>query len=171
MHRDIKPINFAINHKERQLKLFDFGLGEYYFPDYDYNLSVGTLYFKSPELFVGVHTYHYSFDIWGIGVVMAGMLFRKDPFFKAKDDFKVLKKIASYLGTEDLYKYEKRYNASLEDEEMEEMYMYDFEKVPWEDLINKENEHLISRDGLDLLRQMLVYDHNERIAARDAMEH
>jgi casein kinase II subunit alpha len=38
-------------------------------------------------------------------------------------------------------------------------------------LINDSNRHLCSEDALDLLSKMLVYDHNERILAREALQH
>ena len=60
MHRDIKPNNFVINQKEKSLKLFDFGLGDYYFPGTDYSLHIASRHYKSPELYLGIHTYHYS---------------------------------------------------------------------------------------------------------------
>jgi len=32
MHRDIKPANVLIDHNQRQLKLIDWGLADFYFP-------------------------------------------------------------------------------------------------------------------------------------------
>ena len=37
MHRDIKPYNVLINPEIRQLKIIDFGLSEYYFPEKENN--------------------------------------------------------------------------------------------------------------------------------------
>jgi len=50
MHRDIKPHNIMIDHEKRILKLIDFGLAEFYFPNKNYNTRVASRYFKSPEL-------------------------------------------------------------------------------------------------------------------------
>jgi casein kinase II subunit alpha len=37
--------------------------------------------------------------------------------------------------------------------------------------VNHQNESLITEDALDLLDQMLRYDHDERTTPKDAMEH
>lgn len=84
MHRDIKPQNIVIDHENRKLRIIDWGLGEFYLPSKDYNVRVSSRYFKGPELLVGYEYYHYSLDIWSLGVMMAGMV-RTPPFrFSAK---------------------------------------------------------------------------------------
>ena len=50
MHRDIKPHNIMIDHKNKNLKIIDWGLSEFYFPCKDYNVRVASRYYKSPEL-------------------------------------------------------------------------------------------------------------------------
>lgn len=74
MHRDIKPQNLAINHETKTLRILDWGLGEFYLPKKDYNVRVCSRFFKGPELLVKYEYYHYSLDIWSLGVVMAGMV-------------------------------------------------------------------------------------------------
>ena len=37
--------------------------------------------------------------------------------------------------------------------------------------MHSENQHLVSREALDLLDKLLRYDHRERLSAREAMEH
>ncbi len=58
--------------------------------------------------------YHYSLDIWSLGVMMAGMIFGKEPFFKGADNYDQLDQIARVLGTEELYQYINKYNIQLE---------------------------------------------------------
>lgn len=41
----------------------------------------------------------------------------------------------------------------------------------WEKFVHSENQHLVSREALDLLDKMLRYDHHERLSAKEAMEH
>lgn len=38
-------------------------------------------YFKGPELLVDLQDYDYSLDLWSLGCMVAGMIFRKEPFF------------------------------------------------------------------------------------------
>lgn len=48
MHRDIKPQNIIIDHDKKMLRIIDWGLGEFYLPEKDYNVRVSSRYFKSP---------------------------------------------------------------------------------------------------------------------------
>jgi serine/threonine protein kinase len=74
MHRDIKPHNVLINHHKRSLKIVDFGLAEYYFPDKEYSSKVASLYYKAPEILLGSVKYDYRIDIWAVGMMLAGMV-------------------------------------------------------------------------------------------------
>ena len=74
MHRDIKPQNIVIDHNKKELKIIDWGLGEFYLPKKDYNVRVSSRYFKGPELLVSYKYYHYSLDIWSLSVMMAEMV-------------------------------------------------------------------------------------------------
>lgn len=77
MHRDIKPANVLIDHKQRQLKLIDWGLADFYFPHKEYPVRVATRFYKGPELLCDIRDYDYSLDIWGVGCMLAAFLFRK----------------------------------------------------------------------------------------------
>lgn len=74
MHRDVKPHNIIIDHKNKQLRLIDWGLAEFYFPGNEYNVRVASRYFKGPELLVDNMIYDYSLDIWSLGCMMAGIV-------------------------------------------------------------------------------------------------
>lgn len=113
MHRDVKPHNLIINHKKKELRLIDWGLAEFYFPDQEYNVRVASRYFKGPELLVDDVAYDYSLDIWSLGCMMAGLIFKKEPFFQGRDNYDQLVKIAKVLGTEDLNKYIEKYGLTL----------------------------------------------------------
>jgi casein kinase II subunit alpha len=65
------------------------------------------------------------------------------------------------MGTENLVAYLKKYKLSLPTKIANKM--KNWPERDLEDFINKGNQHLVSEDGLDLLRRMLVYDKNERI--------
>lgn len=41
----------------------------------------------------------------------------------------------------------------------------------WERYVHTENQHLVSREALDLLDKLLRYDHHERLSAKEAMDH
>merc|ERR1719399_1572879 len=95
-----------------------------------------------PELLVDLQHYDYSLDLWSVGCVLAAMIFRKEPFFYGMDNQDQLVKIAKFLGTDDLYAY-----------------------------LNQDNQHLVTREAVDLIDKLLRYDHAERLTAQEAMAH
>jgi len=169
MHRDVKPQNIIVNHEKKRLQLIDWGLAEFYHPGQDYNVRVSSRPFKGPELLVDDTYYDYSLDIWCTGAMLAGMIFRKDPFFQGTDNYDQLVKIVKVLGTDDLYKYLNKYNLKLDDHLTKLI-----EKTPkkqWSKFVTNENQHLCSDDALDLLSKLLVYDKADRLTPQEAMTH
>ena len=59
-----------------------------------YNVRVASRYFKGPELLVDLQDYDYALDLWSMGCMFAGMIFRKEPFFYGHDNYDQLVKIA-----------------------------------------------------------------------------
>jgi len=169
MHRDVKPHNIMIDHEKKELRLIDWGLAEFYFPDRDYNVRVASRYFKGPELLVDYQYYDYSLDIWSLGCMFAGMIFMKEPFFHGNDNYDQLEKIARVLGTAELFEYLEKYNIEL-DTNFEGV-LGKHSKKPWSKFVTNENKHLAKNEALDLLARMLVYDHAERITPKEAMQH
>ena len=169
MHRDVKPHNIMIDHNKKKLRLIDWGLAEFYHKGQEYNVRVASRYFKGPELLVDLHDYDYSLDMWSLGCMFAGMIFRKEPFFHGHDNYDQLVKITKVLGTDDLLAYLETYDLELDPH-------YDgilgrHTKKPWTKFINDENKHLISEEALDFLSHLLVYDHQKRFTAKEAMAH
>lgn len=56
-----------IDHKNRKLRLIDWGLAEFYHSGTEYNVRVASRYFKGPELLVNMRDYDYSLDLWSLG--------------------------------------------------------------------------------------------------------
>eukprot|EP00877_Chromochloris_zofingiensis_P009371 jgi/Chrzof1/4688/Cz14g22250.t1 len=169
MHRDVKHGNVLIDHSTKQLKLIDWGLADFYFPHKEYPVRVATRFYKGPELLIDIKDYDYSLDLWGVGCMMAAFLFRRQVFFRGEDEFDQLVKIARVLGTDDLYKYAEKYGVEL-DPKLVQLCGYR-PRQPWKKFVNEENRHLISAEALNLLSQLLRYDHQERPTAAEAMTH
>eukprot|EP01017_Pseudomicrothorax_dubius_P037193 TRINITY_DN541_c0_g1_i3.p1 TRINITY_DN541_c0_g1~~TRINITY_DN541_c0_g1_i3.p1 ORF type:complete len:340 (+),score=75.90 TRINITY_DN541_c0_g1_i3:709-1728(+) len=169
MHRDVKPHNVMIDHERGELRLIDWGLAEFYIPQTEYNVRVASRYFKGPELLVDYQYYDYSLDLWSLGAMFAGIIFIKEPFFQGSDNYDQLDKIAKVLGTEELFAYLDKYKVSL-DPHFEGV-LGNHARKPWSKFITQENRHLANPEAVDLLSRMLVYDHAERITAKDAMNH
>ncbi|ORX77356.1 Pkinase-domain-containing protein [Basidiobolus meristosporus CBS 931.73] len=169
MHRDVKPHNVMIDHEKRQLRLIDWGLAEFYHPGTEYNVRVASRYFKGPELLVDLQAYDYSLDMWSLGCMFAGMIFRKDPFFQGHDNYDQLVKIARVLGTDELHKYLDKYSIKLDARYNDILGKYP--RKPWSQFVNADNQKYISNEAIDFLDHLLRYDHQERLTAQEAMNH
>ena len=169
MHRDVKPHNVMIDHKQRILRLIDWGLAEFYHPNQEYNVRVASRYFKGPELLLDFQLYDYSLDMWSFGCMFASMIFRKEPFFHGHDNYDQLVRIAKVLGTDELFEYLEKYQVDL-DPRFDEI-LGRHSRKRWERFIHGENQHLVSVEALDLLDKLLRYDHAERLTAREGMDH
>eukprot|EP00897_Mesotaenium_endlicherianum_P005178 jgi/Mesen1/4689/ME000241S03727 len=169
MHRDVKPHNVMIDHEQRKLRLIDWGLAEFYHPQKEYNVRVASRYFKGPELLVDLQDYDYSLDMWSLGCMFAGMIFRKEPFFYGHDNYDQLVKIAKVLGTDDLTTYLSKYRIEL-DPHLEAL-VGRHSRKPWSKFINSDNQHLLSGEAVDFLDKLLRYDHQDRLTAKEAMAH
>ena len=73
------------------------------------------------------------------------------------------------LGTDDLIAYLEKYSLTLDDHYNDILGVH--QKKQWSRFQNPQNHALVSEEALDLLSQMLKYDHAERIAPKDAMQH
>lgn len=169
MHRDVKPHNVMIDHERRELRLIDWGLAEFYHPGREYNVRVASRYFKGPELLVDLQEYDYSLDMWSLGCMLAGMIFRKEPFFHGHDNYDQLVKITKVLGTEDLFEYLDKYDLEL-DPHFDGI-MGRSPPKPWVRFVTPENQHLVSQEALDLVSKLLRYDHQERLTSQEAQSH
>ena len=169
MHRDVKPHNVIIDHSKRELRLIDWGLAEFYHPGKEYNVRVASRYFKGPELLVDLQDYDYSLDMWSLGCMFAGMIFRKEPFFAGHDNYDQLVRIAKVLGTDELYAYLNKYRIEL-DPNFENL-IGRHSRKPWNKYVTAENQHMVSTEAIDFLDKLLRYDHQERITAKEAQSH
>ncbi|XVF59290.1 hypothetical protein PTKIN_Ptkin07bG0263700 [Pterospermum kingtungense] len=169
MHRDVKPHNVMIDHEQRKLRLIDWGLAEFYHPGKEYNVRVASRYFKGPELLVDLQDYDYSLDLWSLGCMFAGMIFRKEPFFYGHDNYDQLVKIAKVLGTDELNAYLNKYRIELDPHLAALVGRHG--RKPWLKFINAENQHLALPEAVDFLDKLLRYDHQERPTAKEAMAH
>ena len=169
MHRDVKPQNIMYDRQTKSLRLIDWGLAEFYHPKQRYNIHVASRHYKAIELLVDYQCYDYSVDMWGFGVTMAGIIFHRMPFFKGADDFDMVNKITSVLGTEAFYKYLNKYGIDIP-HEMEKQLIKSRGKK-WNSFIAKGYENLASPEAIDLISKCIRFDHMERITAEDALNH
>ena len=168
MHRDVKPHNVMINHKKRELRLIDWGLAEFYHSGVAYNVRVASRYYKGPELLVDLQEYDYALDMWSLGCMLAGMIFKIEVFFHGSDNDDQLVKIVDVLGTDTFEDYLDKYGLSKE--------MDAFEGCPsqhngFDSFINDRNRETANPQAIEFLDKLLRYDHQERPTAQEAMDH
>lgn len=157
MHRDVKPSNIILEPSSLEIKLIDWGLSEFYLEEAEYHTRVSSRPFKGPELLIGFKKYDFSMDIWSVGCILGGLIFEKNYFFLGKDNDDQLTEIVKILGTPKFQDYLQKYNVLLHPSTMK-LYKGKSE-IPFEKFITKTNQHLVTKDALDLLKKMLIYDH------------
>merc|ERR1712232_472573 len=111
--------------------------------------------------------YDYSLDMWSLGCMFAGLVFKKDTFFQGHDNNDQLVKIANVLGTETLFAYIEKYGVDLGAH-----FDGNLGRCPrkrWSKFDTDENKHLATDEAIELLDSMLIYDHAARILPREAM--
>jgi casein kinase II subunit alpha len=98
------------------------------------------------------------------------MIFRKEPFFHGHDNNDQLVKIAKVLGTDLLFEYHSKYKMNFLNPTFHRI-LKTHSRKRWERFIHTENNHLVSPEALDFLDKLLRYDHQERLTARESMDH
>ena len=95
-HRDLKPENIMFSEENNlsSIKIIDFGLSAQHFNYLTNNEYCGTFIYMAPEQ-IEKKLYHYSVDIWSIGIFMFMLLNGgKHPFYQKNDKKEdVIKKI------------------------------------------------------------------------------
>lgn len=95
MHRDLKPQNILVDASHDNVKVADFGLARSFLPPFKaYTDKVVTLWYRAPELLLGVSSYSTGIDMWSVGCIFAEMLTR-EPLFRAESEIGLLHKVCS----------------------------------------------------------------------------
>lgn len=162
LHRDLKTSNLLLSHKGI-LKVGDFGLArEYGSPLKHYTPIVVTLWYRAPELLLGVKEYSTPIDMWSVGCIFGELLSMK-PLFPGKSDIDQLNRIFKDLGTPS----EKIWPGYLE---LPLVRKVTFTEYPYNSLRSR-FAHTLSNLGFDLLNKFLTYYPSQRITAEDALRH
>ncbi|KAK2947641.1 putative Cyclin-dependent kinase 1 [Blattamonas nauphoetae] len=160
MHRDLKPQNILVD-RSGNLKIIDFGLVRMYsIPMRAYTHEVVTLWYRPPEILLGIKIYSLPVDVWGIGCIFAEMSNGR-PFFKGDSEIDQLYKIFQILGTP---------NESV---------WPGLSNLPeWRSKYPNFRPQSLAQKcpnldpaGVDLLQRMLVYDPAQRITVKEALNH
>lgn len=165
LHRDLKPQNVLVNQK-CIAKLADFGLSRVYsIPIRPYTKEVLTLWYRSPEMILGMSNYSIGLDIWSLGCIF-GELFTTKPMFAGDCELDQLFQIFRVFGTfnEKMLPGYKSFPYFNKDFPYWkgcglQSFMAQHAKIP------------LDSAAFDLLEKMLVIQPDKRISCREALSH
>ncbi|CAG7815939.1 unnamed protein product [Allacma fusca] len=162
LHRDLKPQNLLLDTKGN-LKLADFGLARgFTIPMRTYTHEVVTLWYRAPEILLGTKFYTTSVDVWSVGCIFAEMLTRK-PLFPGDSEIDQLFRIFRTLGTPD----ENIWPGLSRLPDFKPCFPR-WEPQKLQDFVPALKS---SREGLAILYELLKFNPDVRVSARNAMDH
>lgn len=98
IHRDLKASNLLIN-RHGELKIADWGLARSWNSEMKrLTNKVITLWYRPPELLLGMIDYSTKIDMWSVGCIVAEM-FRRSAFLKGRNETHQLELIYKVCGT------------------------------------------------------------------------
>lgn len=155
IHRDIKPQNILVEYTDKiHIKLIDFNLSKYTgIIHRPMEKMVQTLWYRAPELLLGDDNYDYSIDIWSIGCVLLEII-NKKPYFRSENENDQLISYFKVLGTP---------NTKIDS------FPY-FKPVSLSTIISINYDISILNDNINILKNMLVLDFNNRLSAIEILQ-
>ncbi len=162
-HRDLKPQNLLIT-TTGILKIADFGLARAFtVPMPKYTHEVVTVWYRCPEILLGISKYSIAVDCWSVGCIIAELA-NSNPLFPGDSEIDTIFRIFRKLGTPD------------------ETIWPGLNTLPdWKETFPKwkprglENvSGLLSNlgeDGIDLVKGLLAYNPATRLSCRRALAH
>ena len=159
-HRDIKPENILL--LKNKVKLADLGSCKGMYSKPPFTEYISTRWYRSPECLLTDGYYNYKMDIWGVGCVFYEIL-TLEPLFPGDDEIDQVNKINYIMGSPSEELFEKFVKNSAHRSE----FNFEYQKGVG---IYKYLSH-VSRDIVDLINKMLIYDPDLRPTARECLNH
>ena len=144
-----------------KLKICDFGLSRMFnIPLSKLTHEIITLWYRPPEVLLGLENYTTKVDSWSIGCIMAEMI-TGNPLFPGDCEIGQLFKIFEIMGTPN------------EDTWPGISKLPDYKKTfpQWKPKSLKNLFPSFDSDGIDLMEKFLSVDPNKRITIREALNH
>lgn len=98
--------------------------------------------------------------MWGVGDMLASVVFKRDPFFHGIGIVDQLDRIARVLGTGGLLNWVEKYDMEALD--VEDVGVH--ERRPWSSFISEGNRDRADEDALSLVDGLLRWDHGVSFA-------
>ncbi|KAH7698521.1 CBN-CDK-1 protein [Aphelenchoides avenae] len=163
LHRDLKPQNLLVDVKSNTIKLADFGLARATgIPVRPFTHEVVTLWYRAPEVLLGVEKYSMSVDVWSIGCIFAEMA-RRRPLWQGDSEIDQLFRIFKTLTLP----------TELDWPGITRLPEFAKSKFPsWtKNLLRDEMEGYVDELGLDFLEGTLVRNPADRMTTKDMLLH
>lgn len=147
---------------EDQVKLADFGSCRGIYSKQPYTEYISTRWYRAPECLLTDGYYGYKMDLWGVGCVIFEILCLF-PLFPGNDEMDQVHKIHNILGSppkELLDKFQK-YATHME---------FNFPTVQEGSGIDRLMTSA-SKEAMDLVHKLLIYNPDNRITASQALKH
>ena len=161
-HRDIKPENILL--KDYHLVLADLGSCKGIKARQPFTEYVSTRWYRAPECIMTNGFYNYKMDIWGAGCVLFEMatLF---PLFPGDNEIDQMIRIQNILGppSEEVINL---YKSNSFDKDNQSSLNINIKGKGFEKYLSHCSELFI-----DLLKKLLVYNPEERLSAKQALQH
>ncbi|KAL9645010.1 hypothetical protein ABK040_004503 [Willaertia magna] len=170
IHRDLKTSNILLDN-HGNLKICDYGLARKYGSPIRDNFTpiVVTLWYRAPELLLGSKYYSTPIDMWSIGCIFYELI-TSDVLFKGDNEIDQIKRIFSILGKPTSLSEYPKFSE-----------LPSIKKFKWNNIDNPKgrlllyeklkNKFNLSDNGFDLLNRLLGWDPEQRITAKEALDH
>lgn len=159
-HRDIKPENLLCMGPDL-IKIADFGLAREIRSRPPYTDYVSTRWYRAPEVLLRSTNYSSPIDVWAVGCIMAE-LYTLQPLFPGRSEIDQIFRVTSVLGTPDKNDWPEAYQLA----NMMNFRFPQFTRIPIESVIPN-----LSKDGLILLRDMLLWNPAKRPTAIQSLKY
>jgi serine/threonine protein kinase len=168
IHRDLKGANILVSEKGI-VKLADFGLSKIIQHDRnkDNTIKVVTLWYRAPELLLGMTNYDYKSDVWSAAIFFLE-LFLKKPLFCANNEAQQLEIIMKFWGTPtelnftEYDKLDEEVKSTISKQIYQNWLLSELKMKTWS---------FFDDEFFDLISKMLVVDPKRRIRAQEALDH
>ncbi len=163
MHRNLTPTNILVNQNGDGIKLSGFSMARSFHEPLSNPLTmeVTILWYRAPEILLGMENYTPEIDLFAIGCIFAEMV-SKEALFNGRSEIDHLFKIFRQLGTPDECSWPGVLSAPYWNIEFPKWH-----KMPFDEKIRNN----LSSEGLDLLDKFLVLNSRRRILAKNALSH
>lgn len=165
IHRDLKPSNLLIN-SDATIKLCDFGLSRTVdslgsteeLTDY-----VATRWYRPPEILFGSSSYHWGIDMWAAGCILAELVTGRT-IFPGQSTMDQIERVIALTGPPS-----KQDIDSVDSQVVDTMLLnlqYSYPRMNLEEKLEG-----APPDAIDLIKQLLVFNPNNRLTAEQALNH